>query len=190
MQKTHDPARNFLQVNAAAAPATLGPALQTLGLILSQLVEQHTQLLDLLHRQRVALREHRPDTMRDLCTLENQLVQRITALEKERLERVAMITLLLNPQAEEPLRMGDLAERLPEPLRGQLLVQRRQLLEAMQQVQAQTQVARQATEQLLRHMDGVIRSAASAASAGVRTYSRRGRVTDPAAPISTFAMTA
>lgn len=182
-------ARKTFQVSAAV-PMAWGPALQGLSAVLSQLVEVHTQLLGLMQRQRVALREHRPDTMRDLCTLENEVVQRISTLEKERLERVATLTLLLDPQAAEPLRLGELAERLPEPMRGQLLVQRQQLLETMGQVQAQTRVARQATEQLLRHMDGVIRSAASAASFGVRTYSRRGRVTEPVTPISTFAMTA
>jgi len=116
--------------------------LDQLESVLNDSVHRQAQLLALLERKRLALREGRAQDMADLCCLENTLVQAISELEKRRLQLVADVTLAVVPGADSPLKMRDLAERLPEPHRGRLLVTRTKLVVAIEKVAEQTSVVR------------------------------------------------
>ena len=126
--------------------------------ILAQAVQRQEQLVALLERKRKALRSGEAPEMVELSRLENAVVQTITELEKRRLQLVADLTLALDPTAAEPLKMKDLAERLPEPYRGRLLVTRTKLIEAMQRVAEQTSVIRRASESLSKSCRGKVAS--------------------------------
>jgi len=99
------------------------------------------------------------------------------------------LTLALKPDATEPMRLMELAESLPEPMRGNLLVLRQQLRQVMTQVREQTSVVRQATESLLRHMQGLVKSI-TAISTGTPTYGSRGMMPQKAGTIRTISLTA
>jgi len=133
--------------------------------VLKQLADRHEQLLALMLRQREALRlaDHR--SVSEYSRLENVLVQAIGDLEKRRQELVAQMTRAIDPSAPAPMRMRDLAERLPEPARGRLLVLREQLRERIAKVKEQSSVARRATEALLKHMQGLVHTLGNAGRA-------------------------
>jgi len=121
--------------------------------VLKQLADRHEQLLALMLRQREALRlaDHR--SVSEYSRLENVLVQAIGDLEKRRQELVAQMTRAIDPSAPAPMRMRDLAERLPEPARGRLLVLREQLRERIAKVK------------LLKHMQGLVHTLGNAGRA-------------------------
>ena len=129
------------------------PVLET---VLKQLAERHEQLLTLMKRQRECLRLADHDGVSECSRLENTLVQAIGELEKRRLELVAELTMAVDPKAIQPMRMRDLAECLPEPARGRLLVLREQLRERIAAVKEESSVTRRATEALLNHMQGLV----------------------------------
>ena len=156
---------------------------------LNQSVERQAQLAALLERKREALRQGAVDEMSALCRLENAAVQTISELEKRRLQLVADLTLALQPGAAEPMKMRDLAERLPEPHRGRLLLTRQKLVDAITAVQKQTSVARRAGEALVKHVNGLIHTI-GVASQGGASYGQTGRVSTKPAPMSSLNLTA
>lgn len=156
--------------------------------VMRQMVALHEELLALMIRKREAVRHAQVDLMADMCRLENEKVQLIAEREKQRQELVAKLTLLIDPKATAPLQLPELAERLPEPLRGRLLVTRQQLRDQLESVKAQTAVARRAADQLVRHVHGLVRGVTSAAT--TTTYSRPTTNPRPVGRISTFSMTA
>lgn len=156
---------------------------------LHQLLNLHGELLELLKKKRDTLRDSDTQAAIGLCTLEHEKIQKIADLEKQRLQLVADLTLAINPQAKEPLRMGDLAEQLSEPSRGNLLVLRQKLLEQMKAVHHETGIVRRATESLAKHMHGIVQTI-GALSAGVSTYGNRGALPQANTAVSTFSATA
>lgn len=138
------------------------PLLET---VLKQLADRHEQLLMLMKRQRECLRLADHHGVSECSRLENTLVQAIGDLEKRRLELVAQLTQTMDPQALKPMRMRDLAEQLPEPARGRLLVLREQLRARIAQVREQSSVTRRATEALLNHMQGLVQTLGNASRA-------------------------
>ncbi|MEX0652917.1 MAG: flagellar protein FlgN [Phycisphaeraceae bacterium] len=144
------------------------PALEA---TLQQMVEAHETLLTLLHRKRDALRRNDVDALSQVGALEKEKIARIADLEKHRLELAAHLTLQIDPQAKQPMRLGELAERLPEPARGRLLVLRCQLRDRMQHVRDAASVVRRASETLLTHVQGLVQSVVMMAN-GTTTYSR------------------
>ncbi len=173
------------QTDKTGAPALLAPLEQTLR----QQLTLHSELLELLKRKRDVLRGNDTKAAIDLCTLEHEKVQKIAELEKQRLNLVADLTLSVDPQAREPIRMAELAEQLGEPARGRLLVLRQQLLEQMKAVHTETGIVRRATETLAKHMHGIVQTI-GALSAGVSTYGSRGAFPQSNTAVSTFSATA
>ncbi len=127
--------------------------------------------------------------MVDLTRLENAAVQTISELEKRRLQLVADLTLALDPAAEQPLKMKELADRVPEPFRGRLLVTRTKLVAAITDVAEQTSVVRRASESLLKHVNGLIRTI-GVVSHGGAAYGQTGQVNTKPARMSTVNFTA
>lgn len=165
------------------------PRIAQLEQNLHQLLSLHGELLELLKKKRDVLRSSDTQAVIGLCTLEHEKIQKIADLEKQRLQLVAGLTIALNPQAKEPLRMGEMAEQLNEPARGKLLVLRHQLLEKMKAVHHETGIVRRATEALAKHMHGIVQTI-GALSAGVSTYGSRGALPQSNTAVSTFSATA
>ncbi|MEM1108311.1 MAG: flagellar export chaperone FlgN [Planctomycetota bacterium] len=163
--------------------------IEHLEAVLAQALERQRQMLSLLERKRLALRGGKDQEMIDLTRLENATVQSISEIEKRRLQLVADLTLAVDPQAKEPLKMKDLAERLPEQYRGRLLVMRGKLVEAITQVAEQTSVVRRASESLMKHVNGLIRTI-GVVSHGGAAYGQTGRVNAKPARMSTLNLTA
>ena len=157
--------------------------------VLHQLLSLHGELLELLKKKRDVLRSNDTRAAVGLCELEHEKLTKIAELEKQRLQLVADLTLVLNPQAKEPMRMGEMAEQLNEPARGKLLVLRQQLLEQMKAVHHESGIVRKATDTLAKHMHGIVQTI-GALSAGVSTYGSRGALPQSSSAVSTFSATA
>ena len=168
---------------------TLTPETQPLEETLKQLTTQHEQLLALLQRKRAAVCEADDQKVAALCRLENETLRTISQLEAERARQAGDLTLQVQPDATAPLRLGALAERLPEPARGRLLVLRNQLCQRMQQVQEQSSITRRATDSLARHMHGLVQTI-GVLTTGVSTYDGSGAMPRQATAMSTINMTA
>ena len=156
---------------------------------LEQSVQRQDQLAGLLERKRLALRQGAVDEMNHLCSLEGSLVKAIGELERSRTQLVAALAKLLLPQAAAPVKMVDLAEALPEPHRGRLLVTRAKLVEAMTRVQQRSSVVRRASEALAQHVGGLIRTI-GVVSQGGAAYGQTGRVQARPSRMSTLNLTA
>ena len=142
---------------------------------LQQSLERHRQLTSLLERKRQALRDGRPQDMTRLGGLEQGVVQAIAQLEQQRAATVAELATKLRLGGAEPVKMKDLAEALPEPFRGRVLLSRKNLIAAMQQVREQTSIVRRASEALMAHVNGLIRTL-GVVSHGGAAYGQTGRV--------------
>lgn len=169
---------------------TIDPVVAAIEAVMGQMVTLHEELLALLIRKHGAVRKADVEAMAQLCGLENEKLQAISELEKQRQELAAKLTLLLNPKASEPLRVAQLAEKLPEPSRGRLLVMRQQLRAKLESVKEQTAIARRAADTLVRHVQGLVQGVTAATTQA--TYTR-----NPAQPqrhvaprLSTFSLTA
>jgi len=134
--------------------------------VLGALTQHHETLLGMMKRQRDLLRAGDHKAVTALSRQESELVQAISQHEKVRLELVADLTLRIDPEATEALAMRDLAERLPEPQRGRLLVLRTQLRERIQAVRDESSVTRLATQTLVRHLQGLVQSVAQVGASG------------------------
>jgi hypothetical protein len=168
---------------------TIRQHLDTLEATLLAAVQRQEQMIALLERKRLALRSGAIDEMNRLGKLENALVQAIAELEKRRLTVVAELTQRLRPDASAPLPLRDLADALPEPQRGKLLVTRAKLVEAMKQVQHETSVVRRASESLASHVNGLIRTI-GVVSGGGAAYGQTGRMNAKPGRMSTMSFTA
>jgi len=164
-------------------------AVNSLDALCRQQLALHDELSELLDRKREALKTADADRMTELCGLENERVQKLADVEKQRLELVAKLTQRVRPQAPEPMRMRELAECFAGPTRQRLLALRDELADRMQTVQGKAQRARLATESLLRHVGGVVQQVGAVAT-GVQTYGRTGHRPRSAMSIGTFQMTA
>lgn len=167
----------------------LAKSLVELESILKAQVAQQEQMVALLHAKRVALASADTKRIAELCQQENARLQALSELEKKRIVLGGQITLLLDPKAPAPLRLGELAQRLPEPARGRLLVLREQLRQRFEAARAEVGVARTAAEALVRHMQGLVQSIGTAVT-GVNTYNRAGARPQAAISLSTFNTTA
>jgi len=158
------------------------------GVLRDQLA-QHDRLASLIAAKREALgRADRPRIV-ELCGEENQCVQVLGEMEKERLAVAARVTLLINPTATAPMALPELAMHLPDPLRSRLLTLRGQLRARMEDTKRSAAVAAQASQALLRHMQGLVQTVGGLMT-GVQTYTRQGARPQAATRVSTFSATA
>ncbi len=157
--------------------------------VLDQQSDAHRTLLTLIERKQQALREAKAAELRDCCRLENEQIQRIASLEKQRQMLTAELTLAVQPDAAAPMPLREVAGHLPAPLAAGLLHRREELRSLIEQVQRAGGIARRATESLLRHMQGVMQTI-GAAMTGVGTYSRKGAVPKAALAVRTLNLTA
>jgi hypothetical protein len=162
--------------------------LAQLEALLRQEIEAQRNLTAAVQRKLAAIRAADHRQVVACCQDENHLMQIAADLAKARLALAAKITQTLDPAASQPLRLGDLAEKLAEPARGRVMVLRQQLRQQMEAVGHESGIARRAAEVLASHMRGLVRTVGAAMN-GAGVYGRGG--TCPrGAVISTFQATA
>lgn len=161
----------------------------TLEGVLKQQIALHGELLTFMSHKRDALASAQAQRLAETLQLENQKVQAIGELEKRRLEIMATLTILVQPEATEPMRLDALVMHLPDPVANRVIAIRAQLRQRIEEVRQQTTIARRATESLMRHVQGLIQSIGSV-STGVSTYAHGGRLNPTATAVSTFNLTA
>jgi len=149
----------------------------------------HEELLKLLKAKNEAIREGDVKRMARICGRENEKVQRLSEVVKQRLHLVADLTQQVEPNAERPMRLGELVERLDEPARGRLLVLRQQLRQRMEEVGRQTKLAKRTSVSMLKHMHGIVQSVGSKLT-GIATYTARGLRPQQVTAVRTLNMTA
>ncbi len=167
----------------------LEKSLHQLEKLLNRQIASHETLLGIMLRKRQALQTANHVVMTECTLQESEQVKLIAQTEKERLDLVARITLMVDPASQAPLKMLDLAQRLPEPAQGRMLMLRLKLRERMENVQRESGVARKASEALLRHVQGLVQMIGTACT-GVSTYSQQGMPHRAATAVSTFNATA
>lgn len=163
--------------------------LSQLEAVLRRQIAAQDRLLSSMTRKMDAIRRASAQELADCCREENESLQLVAELEKQRLGLAAELTRLVNPAAKAPWTLRELAERIEEPARGRLLVLREQLRQKAASVQRGASVAHQATQTLARHMQGIVH-AIGGAMTGILTYSRRGSRPSLALAASTFSATA
>lgn len=141
--------------------------------LLREMTELHEQWAELGDAKREALASGDADALTAVCRLENEKLQAVSEREKRRLELVASLTRAVKPDAGRPLRLAELAELMPEPTRGRLLLARQGLRERIKVVKTQSSIARRATDSLMKHMNTLVQGVAAAAT-GASTYTPRG----------------
>jgi len=155
---------------------------------LRDLLSEHESMLALVRRKHEAVRQALPAVVTECTERENEAVKRIGQIETERQNVVGELTQMLEPNAAEPLRLAELAERVDEPRRGRLLVMHRNLMETMQELRREAAVTRSAMEGLLGHVQGMVQMLVQTVGGG-GTYGSRGRVNPAAAVVSSFSTT-
>ncbi|MEX2673299.1 MAG: flagellar export chaperone FlgN [Phycisphaeraceae bacterium] len=163
--------------------------------LLRQLVTQlelmaakHDSLLDLVRRKQQAIRMGQADLVAETCTLENEHIQHIAELEKQRQQTVGHLTQSLSPAANEPLRITQIADAVDEPRRGQLLLLHQKMRQTMQTIQRENDVSKRAAEGLLRHVQGIVQQVQQVI--GGATYGRRGSVSPATVSMNSISITA
>ncbi|NJL32279.1 MAG: flagellar protein FlgN [Phycisphaerales bacterium] len=164
---------------------TLEKATGELEAVLRELCEAHLRMSALLADKLGALRRADHKAVAASLGMENQQVQLIGELEKRRLTLAALLTQMIEPSAKAPWRLTELAQHLAEPARGRVLALRAQMVTTMQKVQKESAVTRRASEELVRHMQGLMRSVTSSVS-GASVYGRSGQPPRAAMALSTF----
>jgi len=149
--------------------------LDLLEKILRAQIEIHHRLLDFIQRKKEAIRTANLAQIESLCQQENVVAQKLTALEKHRLELVGQLTHVFQPKADRPLTMTEIATRLPEPQQGRLTALAIQLRDDLTRVKQQSSIVRAAAETLARHMSGIMQTVNSALGKA-RVYGQRGRL--------------
>lgn len=167
----------------------LEKSLNQLEALLRQQITTHESLANILVRKRQALMTANHVVMNECTVRESDLLKQVAQCEKARLSLVGELSLMVDANAKEPLTMLQLAEHLPEPNRGRLLVLRLELRERILTVQKETGIARRASETLLRHVHGIIQVIGTACT-GVSTYGQQGSRHRAATAVSTFNTTA
>jgi hypothetical protein len=162
--------------------------LAQLEALLRQEIDAQRRLTAMLQRKLGAMRAADHRQVVACCQEENRLLQAAGDLAKARMALAARVTQALDPAASQPLRLGDLADRLAEPVRGRLRVLRQQLRLEMEAVRRESGIARQAAQVLAAHMRGLVQTV-GAAMTGIGVYGRQG-LCPRAAAISTFQATA
>jgi flagellar biosynthesis/type III secretory pathway chaperone len=158
-----------------AAPVVPPKDLGLLEEILRRLLADHERMLACLDRNREAIRQADMDALKSVCEEQNAIVQQLAELEKSRLVVVGRLTQRLQPQAEAPLSMSQIADAVDEPAGRRLSALAGQLRSAVEEVRAASAVLRAAGQALARHMSGLMQTVQSALSRA-RVYSPRGQL--------------
>ena len=157
-------------------PATtnLKPLIDALAETLNRQVAAHEQLAETLTRQREAMARGDARLMHGLAKLQRETLQQIQTLDQLRARTAQKLTGFLDPDATEPLRLAELADRLPEPDRGRLRVLRTRLTDQVESARRTTAVNHTAAASLANHVGCILQNVQHRRSGG-SAYAPSGR---------------
>ena len=158
-----------------AEQPTLDQDVTQLAEILEAQLHGHGQLLDLMSRNREAVRQADMTTIEAVCGRQNTVGQHLAELEKQRLMVVGRFTARLAPEAERPLTVGEIAAGLEPPAAQRLEALADALRPAVERVREESSLVRQAAEALAGHMTGIMH-AVHAVLSGAQVYGRTGEI--------------
>ena len=163
------------EVNQATKRQVMNETLDMLERLLREQHAIHKKLQSCIERKREAIRVSKINEITSICEEENELVQKQGELEKARFMLLGRITEMVNPRAERPLTLQEVADLAGAERAERLLELRGSLRELVAEVRRSSKIVRMASEKLNHHMVGIMQTVHSALSrAGV--YGDKGRV--------------
>lgn len=163
------------EVSQAVSQQVRNETLDMLERVLREQHALHKKIQSCIERKRNAIRIAQIEEITAICEEENELVQKQGELEKARLMILGRITEMVNPRAERPLTLQEVADIAPGERAERLLQLREALRELVDEVRRSSKIVRMASEKLNHHMVGIMQTVHSALSrAGV--YGDKGRV--------------
>ena len=149
--------------------------------LLSELTELHGELAMHMRNKLDAIKAAETDRITSITAREMVLTER--AMEREGLRRQIarqiLIGLGLSKSMSEPVKLSDLAERLPEPRRSQVLVAAAGLRTRLQEIEQMRVTTTLITQEMLNHIGEVI-SAMTSGGPSNDVYGRTGQHHGPA----------
>lgn len=143
---------------------------ERLDALLRALVAEHERLLVIAGEHRAALAGADLPALNSCIIRQNEIVQRISELERER----QALTGRAGP-GDSPVHLSTLTASAGEPARSRLAALAARLRELLNQLHREHQMLRMAAEELSNHMEGLMRQVCRTLShAG--TYGRAGTV--------------
>ncbi len=146
--------------------------------ILRAQLEGHIRLLSCIERNREAIRIADMEAITTICQQENEIAQRLSELEKARLELVGQLTEVLQPDAKAPLTVSQIVQAIDEPARASLCAAADELRGKMAEVRKASSIVHAAAESLSRHMAGLMQTVQAAISRA-EVYGSGGRIAGP-----------
>ena len=160
---------------APASPEPFGPVLVMLEGVLAVQLERHQRLREGLEQKRQAIRTADLTRLQQACRREQQMVEGLEDIDQKRRQIVERLSAEIDPGAETPLTIQQLAAHAVEPTRTRLLDTADALRSVAAEVRRESSVMRSAAEALSRHLGGLMQSMRAALStAGV--YGQRGQI--------------
>ena len=144
--------------------------------ILAEQFQGHEQLLELVGRNREAVRRADMAEIKVACELQNVVGQNVAELEKRRLSLVGSLTRQFAPDAPRPLTVTEIATHLEPALAERLQARADALRPLVERVREESSVVRQAADALVRHMTGIVQGVHSILSQA-QVYGRKGVIT-------------
>ena len=149
--------------------------IEVLEQILKYQLEEHRKLLESIERNREAVRVADIEKIRSTCEHQNGIAQRLGELEKARLGIVGRLTERIDPRAEKPLTLAEIARTIDGPPGERLAARAVELRKVVTDVGRASAVVRAAAETLSRHMTGLTQTI-QAAFGRALVYGSRGRL--------------
>ena len=164
-------------------PATnLRPLIDALCETLLRMTAFEEQLADCLGRQKTALATGDTKLMHALARLQAETIEQLRTLDELRARTALKLTgFLVSPPPAEPLSVAEIAEHLPEPDRGRLLVLRNQLRDRATEARRLVAVAQSAGTALAGHVGRLVQHLDHRATGGA-AYAPTGRPAQAAVP--------
>ena len=157
------------------ADRTIESRVADLTTLLLRQLELHRRLIACLERKREAIRSADVDAFEGLAEEEVGLIGQLETQEQQRRGLLVEVTTAMGGDAAAPMTVGQIAERVPEPLQGRLLATAAELRELVGALRRLSTVVRTAAEALSRHMAGVMHTMQSALGRA-RVYGRQGNL--------------
>lgn len=166
-------ASGVVQVSKNENRAALERVADELSAVLSGLLAEHEQLLELAGLHREAMRAADPGAIGNVSGQRTEVLQRLAALEERRQRVVKEAS--RQPELTGAVTLSAIAGRMEGPGKEQLLKQADRLKGVMAKVQDEHRVLRTAAKSLATHMEGLMKSVSKRLSHS-GTYGRAGSV--------------
>ena len=159
-----------------------------LEVVLDELHARFGDLVSLAERRLEAIRAASPADLSACISAENEVVQRVAAIEKRRIATVGKLAERLGSKAGVNTSFTWIADRIDAGAGDRIRRLARRLRDRMEMLNRLNETAALATKTLVTHMQGLMAQVGARLS-HARTYARNGAVLPGAAVVSSVDMT-